>query len=428
MMGFGIKKSTGTDNHGARINSIELLIDPNIIDIELEAMQKAGLINDPKDLLNVFGGISTLPQQTIPSTTPSSTVAPQNSTLLLSELIDRYCKDKVDNNSWNESTLKKNLQKINVLKFIIGDCSVQSIDRDATRSVRDSLKKYPKDKNKKAIFNSLTMQQIEEMNISDVIANNNVRGYLVIFGGMFIWAKREGYIENNPFENITVQKESIKREPFSSKDLNNIFSSPIFTKNEFEKPFQYWTPLIALHTGARRSEIAQLELKDFKKIQNTWVIDINTDTSVPLHKKSVKNTQSIRRVPIHSKLIELDLLNYVEELKMKDKTRLFPELIAWDVQNGYGRAISDWFNLKYLKSLDIDANKNVFHSFRSNLVHKLSNSSVGDENIQQIIGHKAQTTMRKHYLKESNPKILHEHLEKADFDDCLSDVKPFRWS
>ena len=62
----------------------------------------------------------------------------------------------------------------------------------------------------------------------------------------------------------------------------------------------YWAPLIALFTGARMSEILQLENQDIKKTKGEWVMRF--DDMTPGSKddqKRLKQKASRREVPIH---------------------------------------------------------------------------------------------------------------------------------
>lgn len=58
--------------------------------------------------------------------------------------------------------------------------------------------------------------------------------------------------------------------------------------------------------------------------------------------KSLKTVNSSRTVPIHKKLIELGLLDYVAALRKDGKKRLFPE-IRYDKNKGYGLVPRQWF-------------------------------------------------------------------------------------
>lgn len=116
--------------------------------------------------------------------------------------------------------------------------------------------------------------------------------------------------------------------PFSSQHLAAIFGHTIFTSHNFRSSYQYWIPLISLYSGLRPLEAAQLHLEDIKCQDDIDYFDVN-DTSP----RKLKSLYSLRRVPIHSALIDLGFLVFIEELKKADEKVLFPELWNHSVLN-----------------------------------------------------------------------------------------------
>jgi integrase len=171
-------------------------------------------------------------------------------------------------------------------------------------------------------------------------------------------------------------------------------------------------PLLAYFTGCRLGELAQLHLEDFKENEGIWVIDINTKGD-----KGVKTTSSIRQVPIHSFLLkDLSLLSYVEYLRSKGETRLFPEL--HHRRDGYGQTVSKWFS-RYRDRCGVDGKggRKVFHSFRHTLIDKLKQDlTVNDTLISELVGHSVDSITMGRYGKRYRPKLLKDVVEKLKFD------------
>ncbi|MFT8744527.1 MAG: hypothetical protein ABF767_12790, partial [Lentilactobacillus hilgardii] len=106
---------------------------------------------------------------------------------------------------------------------------------------------------------------------------------------MFDLQKKYGIINENPFEGMH-DKDPPYREsekPWSDIQLEKIFMSPIFmgchspgdifTSGTFLlNDWRFWGPLIALTTGARVGEIAQLRPEDVMLTEdNIWVFNIS---------------------------------------------------------------------------------------------------------------------------------------------------------
>ena len=78
-----------------------------------------------------------------------------------------------------------------------------------------------------------------------------------------------------------------------------------------------------------------------------WVINLNADSE----DKSIKTEAGNRIIPLHPKLIDLGLLDYVKQMKSQNHRKLFPNLKKMK-STGYGTMISRWFR-KYLIRLGI---------------------------------------------------------------------------
>ena len=63
---------------------------------------------------------------------------------------------------------------------------------------------------------------------------------------------------------------------------------------------------VALFTGMRQDEICQLTRGDVAQVDGVWLFDVNGDKG-----KRVKNKQSIRRVPIHQRLLAAGLTQFL---------------------------------------------------------------------------------------------------------------------
>jgi integrase len=159
--------------------------------------------------------------------------------------------------------------------------------------------------------------------------------------------------------------------------------------------------------GAASTMLAQLYLKDFQRTKiGTSYISFNKDGAGKIDStddKSLKTPSSKREIPIHTKLIELGLLDYIEELKANSHERLFPEL-KHDRVKGYGKPASSWFNERFLgKQLGIarDGSK-TFHSFRHMFISEIFNQGNPEDVASQLAGHeRGESLAARTYRKDS---------------------------
>ena len=147
------------------------------------------------------------------------------------------------------------------------------------------------------------------------------------------------------------------------------------------KPERYWATLISAYSGARLHEVCQLNVSDIQRSDDIWAINLNDDSK----DKSLKTEAGNRIIPLHPKLIDFGVLDYVKQIQNQDQEKLFPNLKEMK-STGYGTMISRWFR-KYLIRLGIKKTGKKFHSFRHTVVNKLTNQKVYEPFIKELIGH-----------------------------------------
>lgn len=199
------------------------------------------------------------------------------------------------------------------------------------------------------------------------------RGYLHKF---FAWAIEAGYYQSeNPAGQKMASKKEIKTarksyEEFSGDDLAKLFCAQ-YTQ-EMNKPDWYWLPLLALFSGARLGELADLALENFVEIEGVKCY----------HIRAGKTAESIRQVPIHSALISLGIWDYVQAVKATGATHFVPHRPAEKRSKSVGRQWGVWVG-----KCGIADRQKVFHSFRSTAITDLHSAEAGHAAIKAAVGH-----------------------------------------
>jgi integrase len=171
--------------------------------------------------------------------------------------------------------------------------------------------------------------------------------------------------------------------------------------NSSKESHKFWLPMIGLFTGARVNEICQLNpQKDVIQDEKTgiWCFNLTDDDAGVGVEKSHKNEHSMRKVPIHSKLIESGFLNYLDKVRALKHDRIF---VGFKPKSGKASYYAEYFFREYLKHIGLYDNvtigKNVLGmhclrgTFISHTVRGLMSS--GDSRkqalskIQPIVGH-----------------------------------------
>lgn len=178
---------------------------------------------------------------------------------------------------------------------------------------------------------------------------------------------------------------TVERRAFSDKEVQMILR---LTEKHSERHtgtikgiWKYYLPRLALVTGCRLNELAQLRVGDVRINEKQPYISINADQE----DKKIKNLVSKRDVPMNDTAIELctalvNALGYTREVD----ERVFPDL-PYSKNNGYVNTPSKWFSNLCRDTLKLEGVS--FHSFRHYVITKLFNAEVQEELIASIVGH-----------------------------------------
>ncbi|MCV6607823.1 MAG: site-specific integrase [Campylobacterales bacterium] len=222
----------------------------------------------------------------------------------------------------------------------------------------DKLKKYFK--NRPLV--DLTIQDYEEHRdyykdkLKATTVNNHM-GYLNLF---LDYAVTYGWIDKNHSKGIeNLKEEQSPKENFTDEEIRE-FLNFRGKQIEYKKLIE-----IGIYSGMRIGEIIALKPENIKEEKGIYYFDLT----------SAKTFSGIRKVPIHSILIE----------KGCHDPQLYP-LLGNKTENAGGKAVN-----RLLKKIipELEENKNkTFHSFRGTAISKMSNKHSDKINvIQEIVGH-----------------------------------------
>ncbi|MBU9572262.1 phage integrase SAM-like domain-containing protein [Burkholderia multivorans] len=211
-----------------------------------------------------------------------------------------------------------------------------------------------------------------------------------------------------------IAKNSKERNPFTLEELKTIFNSETFLKARH--PDEFWLPLLALFTGGRASELAQLNIIDIGSKNGIPTIIITDENGGRL-----KSTASKRTIPIHPTLIELGFLEFVDDMR-KFGFQIFPD-VKPDIFGYCGKEPARRWST-YSDKVGITDKSKVFHSFRSTANNCLKQNGVSEEARCEFVGHDHDTINSKHYTEKYSIEYLYEHVvPKLRFDIDFAPLK-----
>jgi integrase len=333
-------------------------------------------------------------------------VATDEPSILLSQGFSLYRKEQILEN-WGVRTAAQNEATFKQLLEVIGDIPITAVTKSVVRDYRQTLLSYPANRYKGKRKEKTLEQLLEEGCVS--ISLETVRNIMGRVSSFFNWLVKQGYREDNPFSGVAPRRAHSarsERSPFNDDDLKLLFGTAIYKDKIYAHDWQYWLPLLGLYTGARLEELCQLKGQDFKVVDGCHYIDIHGEGDA---ENRVKTPSSIRKIPVHSELINLGLLDVVN--KRSRGCFLFD---LKRINTNLGHLPSKWFS-GYKASLGLPKGTKVFHSFRHTLRDKLTLSGVPNEHIRELLGHEQIGETFGRYGSSIPVKVLAESLERLHF-------------
>lgn len=230
----------------------------------------------------------------------------------------------------------------------------------------------------------------------------NKQSYLGGAGGFFDWATKSGHFPtvDNPAKGhvryTAKEKRQRKKLGFKAFTLPQIHT--LYAPDQVARlsPGARWAALLGLYTGGRAGEVGQLLLTDVAEADGVPVLHVTDEGE----NQRLKSDVSKRVVPIHADLLALGFLDYVQRLRDRGDTRLFPQA-STNAKNGPGNWISKAFGY-YLGKLSADwpKAKRGFHSLRKSVIQEMQTAGVASEMRAQIVGHELDDEHHATYSRE----------------------------
>ena len=293
------------------------------------------------------------------------------------------------------------------------DTPVYRITRDNLLEFRDLLYKIPTKLAQKSRYKDKSLSQILKLGEKDdKLSEPTIQKYMIRVIQFFNYCFDSGYISKSITAKMNVKIDIDPSEravlPYEASEARKIFEIVTSIKQSGKSPSSrieaselYYVTMIAAYSGMRIKEITQLHKEDIVLKDGIYCFNINTNDG-----KTTKTKNSIRFVPIHSKLIDLGLLEYVNSKKsgniFKVSNKDFSEIFRSQIQR---------------KFIDKDSKK-TFYSFRHYFIDYLVQREVEANLIAQIVGHEKQyKILLNTYAKPINANTLKAKVEMVSYEN-----------
>jgi len=344
-------------------------------------------------------------------------------------------------------TRQKYQTALKILKGLMADKPTGDIGHFEMNSFFNEVAKIPPTRYGK--FKGMTYKEMIAANDDEGLHRETFNGHKTCIN-MFIRSckdKHDGAFSdanliNIKYKGVRIDGEKGQRS-FKVDELSTLFRCKEMKRycTDSKHVDKFWLPVIGLYTGMRANEICQLNpFTDILNREDIWYFLVSQDTEgAPDITKSVKSGNE-REVPVHSKLIELGLLDYTDALKSAGFKRMFPKDTPHN--NGAGGNTTRNFR-RFIEGIGLrdEASNNRIvgmHAFRKTIITKAyHNGFLGG--LLSIVGHeldnvdergrKIPDVTTKHYLTKSDLEVplsvKKETIEKVVFDiEFYKPVKP----
>jgi integrase len=267
-----------------------------------------------------------------------------------------------------------------------GPVPLRSITKAHIRDWRNAVTRLPR--STKVAYRSARMREAIGMADKDAavrITPQTAAKHLSALRTLLQFAASEGYLESNPASDLKPPKskkgkksEESDRKAFTLDQRRRLFASLAKTYTATEDNF--WVPLVAIYQGMRAEEICQLAKADIRQVAGRWVIDV-TDKG---DDQKIKNSNSVRTIPLAHQLIEKGFLDHVAR---SPGPRVFQTLPA-DKRGRFAGPYGKRFGRHLRKHAGITDPELVFHSLRGTWKDAARNAGVPGDVQERIMGHK----------------------------------------
>lgn len=360
---------------------------------------------------------------------------PQPTKVLLSAAINKYFTEREEDDEIDKMTLAEYRAGCKNLIDLVGDKPAAELTREDIRHFQKQLSKVPayaatkKETKGKSLIEAIAAGEKHQLT---TLSESSLEKKLGTVKGFIEWASSDGVriMPYNVGKDIKVSKPKIKskavdkRKALDNADLQGMVTGFLTERDlgTFLKyPERYWIQLIAIFSGMRLEEIAQLLTSDVKEIEDIWCFDANWFDENEQVVKHLKNNNAKRLIPLHPELIKLGLLDYVEQVKAAKQPRLWMVLSRAAKSGKYQRKFKDWYNgtdrrTGFRKTyISVDPLK-TFHSTRHTITNFFKQNAFQEHVVAELLGQEHPNITYSTYGNPLRAQTKLTTLEKLHYD------------
>lgn len=305
--------------------------------------------------------------------------------ILLSESFDKYLiwrgnfRNKNGSLGLSDSAKKSRMRNFDLLLEIIGDIDINKVTKFNIREVLDVISNMPRCN--KAPYTLWTLEDAVRAAKSrmvpecDLVASKQAKEALKDYQSLFsrFLTDEKGLLKESPTKGVKVDFESISYAAISGSQMASVTD---YWKGQPCSDYK-WIILLAAYTGARRSDIFNLKISSVRHDKDCERFFLFIEEG--------KTDAARRKIPLHSKLIELGFLRFYKTKKSgaAPEDKLFREFKS-----------DQYITLKFRESLDYLGVPRVSDELRRYSFHSLRHAVITEaakhnnmQLVQRVVGH-----------------------------------------
>ncbi|HDT2484628.1 DUF6538 domain-containing protein [Enterobacter cloacae complex sp. 2024EL-00232] len=303
-----------------------------------------------------------------------------------------------------ESRIRDYTSSANRFIKFIGDKPIRDISKTDLSAFRTLMEQAPANRSK--AVNSLSLENQAKAQGKKLSAST-VRNIFMHLSAMFRVALEDDLLDEHPFDSFKMRKKvqaMNEHTPFTDEEIRTMFRLPLFHgEQSLYGEMAYWIPIILYYTGARVEEIGQLRRADIEVAYGVPCFKIQMG-----EEQSVKTAGSVRYVPIHSHILELGFMDFVNTRE----GQLFAEKSV--VNDKYAYNYGRWWG-RLIRKHGIRKEVKPSHSFRHYFITQCRALDVREDTQNNILGHVPGSVPRRYgsYLIETS-RVLIERIPRLE--------------
>lgn len=346
----------------------------------------------------------------------------------IGECLDGCLADAARAERLREKTASQYRQTARMLISHFGDIAAASVSRAMAAEFKEIVLRLPSKYGQSSHYVGQSIVEVvataDRLRDAKRVTANTWNRHQVALKQIWDYAVRHGYAAENVFDGVRIAKrrsskrQNEERERFGRERLVNLFRSPVFTgmKSQqmphrpgalLERNARYWLPLIAITTGMRREEIAQLRRRDLAEVGGVLCFRVRDGEG-----QSIKSASAKRDIPVPKTLERLGFIEFAGDLSQRPNDLLFEDCRPVGAERKYGEVVGKWFG-RYLRHIGIKASSLTFHSLRHDFASEMHAVGVESSLIDYLMGHSTQRLAFDRYSSGLEP-ALKSAIDKLD--------------